>query len=657
MAGFLAPQVSDIGAARGGSSAPADTSIGEALVGVSKIFDAAFASGQRPATATQKDRDSDSLRPFMDSVNKLQQQREALGDRQFQAKLNSAFSSFITANPNLVGEARAGVAGLTGIELGTAEVNLVDELNKDAALFLDTAEGSAMVPALIANSTVEGELDTNLFMLNTLAARAQADKDDAELAALSTQLGIEQARSGINEVRLKGVVDEWLFRGGKEAQADFRGIVQAAIMSGATIKDGAEVMGQLRDQRAALASRLEEQARAGGFANHPDWDVSIALRPYDNALEALAAKQEDIPRLFEALRGADAIAVGEMINGVTGVGGFQRDVVSYVFSNIIVGGSAELKKLSGALRASPTMATLGNQPLFSQDTAPVTSDAPPLEEGATTPEAKVTAGGLTRLERQEEVRSSLSSFGAYIQENGVDENYRATAVQGYTRASLAMTTSPQPTSEATFDQMYDTKFFDTYGHITKFGDEQAARLQNEVAVNLSTMFQQREKVAKVRLSNDFQQLPSFQLAVVDGEVTLAFNNLSGGGTPQEKRLIAALDREGFSRDLEGILKLQAKLPTVLGSSIIGDASNDLAAMKKEVKYLNKIMSTSVRLPEINEHLAPRIAASLTTTPTIATVEDYNIIWPNLEHGQTYNIVGNNGQLIPRRKGFEGAENE
>ena len=40
MAGFLAPQISDIGAARGGSAPPPDTSVGDALVGVSKIFDA-----------------------------------------------------------------------------------------------------------------------------------------------------------------------------------------------------------------------------------------------------------------------------------------------------------------------------------------------------------------------------------------------------------------------------------------------------------------------------------------------------------------------------------------------------------------------------------------------------------------------------------------
>jgi len=291
--------------------------------------------------------------------------------------------------------------------------------------------------------------------------------------------------------------------------------------------------------------------------------------------------------------------------------------------------------------------------LFSQDTAPVTTDAPPLEEGATTPEAKVTAGGLTRLERQEEVRGALASFGAYIQENGADESYRATAVQGYTRASLAMTTSPQPTSEATFDQMYDTKFFDTYNHITQFGDESGARLQNEVAVNISTLFQQREKVTRSRIANDFKQLPSFELAMVEGEVTLAFNNLSSGATPQEKKLLAALDREGLSRDLDGIIKLQAKLPTVLGASTIGDASNDLAAMKKELKYLNKITSTTARLPEINKHLAPRFKSALTTAPTIASVEDYNNVFPNLEHGQTYNIVGNNGQLVPMVKGQEG----
>ena len=79
MAGFLAPQISDIGAARGGSAPPADTSVGDALVGVSKIFDAAFSSrGGGGAQPTQKDRDTETLKPFAQDISRLFAQRDKL---------------------------------------------------------------------------------------------------------------------------------------------------------------------------------------------------------------------------------------------------------------------------------------------------------------------------------------------------------------------------------------------------------------------------------------------------------------------------------------------------------------------------------------------------------------------------------------------------
>lgn len=650
MAGFLAPQISDIGAARGGGIPPVDTSVGDALTGVSRIFDAAF-SGTR-AQPTQKDRDSSALQPFMQDISNLHAQRDELGSRQFQARLNSLFSAFAVANPQLITEAQTGVDAITGIKIGTEAIDLAQEITDVTINWLTTdPEGIALAPGLFVYDE-NGELDSDLTILNAHRARSQSNADDAELAKLTVQLGIEQARSGINEVRLKGVVDEWLFKFGNEAQNHFQGVIRSALNAGTTLADGATVLAQLRDQRTQLANRFESKARTGGFANHPDWDVSIALRSYDNAIASLTAKQEDIPRLFEALRSADATAVGELINGVIGVGGFQPDVVDYVFSNIIVFGSSELTAMAEGLRVSKTIATLADQPLFTPEATPVTQDNPPVENGSTTSEAQITASGLSTDERRTEVKTGLANFGSYLQENALDENYRATAVEGFTLASLAMTTSPQPVSVTTFDKMYDTKFFDTYTSIVGFGDEMSGRLQNEVSHNLAVIFSQRETLARTRLANAFTTLPSLGLSFIDGKVVLAFNTFGEGITTQEKNILAKLDQFGFSRDLEGILKLRERDPVALSVAQLGPASGNLQELNKEVTYLNKIISTISRLPDLSEHLLPKIEDGLAVRPVINSIDDYNSIWPNLPNGQEYIIMGTDGNPILVKKGFE-----
>ncbi len=651
MAGFLAPQLPDIAPAPRAPVAPADTSVGDALTGVAKIFDAAF-SGGTSVRATQKDRDTTTLQPFMNDISRLEAQREELGPSQFKARLNNAFSSFVTTNPLLVAEARAGVVGLTGLEIGTEEIDVVGSIEKNAIAYLNTAEGSARLPDLMSRSLVDGEMDNDLLVLNAIAAQAEDAKDDAELARLQTQLGIEQSRSGINEVRLKGVVDEWLFKFGNEAQGHFQGVIRGALANNATVSDGATVIGQLRDQRAQLASKFESKARQGGFANHPDWDVSVALRSYDNAIDSLTAKQEDIPRLFEVLRSADGIAVGELINGVIGVGGFQRDVVDYVFSNIIVSGSSELTAMAEGLRASKTITTLADKPLFSETASPVTEANPPVEEGATTPEAKVIATELSRDERQVEVTAGLTNFSAYLTENSSDERYRATAVEGYTLASLAMTTSPQPVAEDVFDRMYNVKFFNTYNNIVGFGDEVGGKLQTEVTHNLAVLFSQREKLASTRIANSFGNLPSFGLSFVGGSVVLGFNTFGAGATTGEKNLLGKLDQLDFPRDLSGILRLAEIDPLTVNAAGLGVASGNLQELRKEVNYLNKIVSTVSRLPDISQHVLPKIEEQLKVRPVISTAEEYNEIVPNLPSGQEYIIIGTDGNPILMKRGFE-----
>jgi len=652
VAGFLAPTLPDIAPAPRAPVAPADTSVGDALTGVAKIFDAAFTETGSKVRPTQKDRDTLTLQPFMSDIARLEAQREELGPGQFKARLNGVFSSFVSTNPLLVAEARAGVVGLTGLEIGTEEIDVLGSIEKNAISYLNTDEGAARLPDLMSRSLVDGELDNDLLVLNAIAAQAEDAKDDAELARLNVQLGIEQAKSGVNEVRLKGVVDEWLFKFGNEAQGHFQGVIRGALSTNATVADGTTVIGQLRDQRAQLANKFEAKARQGGFANHDDWDVSIPLRSYDNAIEALVRQQEDIPRLFEAMRASSSINLGETINAVTGVGGFQPEVIDYVFRNIIVGGSSELTALAEGLRASKTKATLVDRPLFSVGAAPVTEANPPTEGGAATPQAKVIASELSRDERQTEVMGGLANFGAYIIENGVDENYRATAVEGFTLASLAMTTSPQPVSVDVFDRMYDAKFFNTYTNITKFGDEVAGKLQTEVTHNLSVLFSQRTKLASTRITNSFDSVPSLGLSFKDGEIVLGFNTVGAGSTAVEKKLLARLDQFGLPRNMSGILRLSDLDPITVNAAGLGPIEGNLRDLRKEVTYLNKITSTVARLPDIAQHVLPRIEEQLAVRPVISSAEEYNEIVPNLPSGQEYIVIGSDGKPILVTRGSE-----
>ena len=147
----------------------------------------------------------------------------------------------------------------------------------------------------------------------------------------------------------------------------------------------------------------------------------------------------------------------------------------------------------------------------------------------------------------------------------------------------------------------------------------------------------------------FSSLPSFGLTSTEGKISLAFNAFGPGSTELEKSILARLDQLGLPRNLDGVLELGAGFLTPAG---FGPNLFNLRELNKEVAYLNKIVSTVSRLPDLSEHLLPKIEESFSTRPVIGSIEDYNKIWPNLPSGQEYIVMGTDGNPIVMKKGFE-----
>jgi hypothetical protein len=247
LAGFLAPQLNEIGSAAQGVGTPVDTSIGDALSGIGGLIDLLGRGGGGGSSVTQKDRDNANLQPFFARVNRLEGQRDKLGPARFQSMLNAEFKEFVVGHGTLVSEAREGILGITGLEIGAEEFNVVSEAQEGVETFISTTRGQAILPAVIAAATNEnGELDNDVAFNLLLEQSSLFAAEQAKLDALKRQAEVEQARGQINETRLAQVIDDQTLFYGNMALQDVVAFSAAAVQNETRVSDGQTVLAALR---------------------------------------------------------------------------------------------------------------------------------------------------------------------------------------------------------------------------------------------------------------------------------------------------------------------------------------------------------------------------------------------------------------------------
>lgn len=649
MVGFLAPQINDIGSAPAGGGGVVDTSIADALTNVGNIFNAGLRAGGNAnvKSPTQKDRDNETLRPFNEEVARLQNLRPEIGEAQFNNRLNSAFSSFVVGNGTLVGDARATVLAITGTEVGDEDFNVINVLEQNNKDFLETNRGKAELAGLLQGSKnpETGEFDPDLVFANVTRAAASAAADAAELDALKLLQEKEAATVGINEGRLRGVVDDQLAKFGVKASASMQGIIAVGLQTDARIEDASIFLRDIRLQRTLLKDEIESDARRGGFANHPDFDVNIALAPFDNAIATIESLGDDTIKAFEVLRAADEATSINIINSTVGGGGSNRIFQDFFWQGVLSDTNVDLSEAAQGLNPTEMREARRGAPLFTGTAIPVTSDNPPSVTPVVTDEATVVARSLSEPQRQDEVKVNLATFGQYIPEHSGNENFRAVATESFGMASAAMNTSIKPVSEATFDKTYDGHFFGAYNNIVSFGDSTSANLQNSVTSNLATIFEQRKNLANVRLSNNFSNaFPGIGLSFDSKGVVV---DLGEARDQNARFLFDSLKRAGLPKTLEGARRLAILEPNNPAFLPFSEARgvNDIFA---EVDYLNKIISTVNKLEDLSPHILPRIEESINgnspaSIPLISSEEE--LLSLGLSKGDLFSYLDSDGNLV------------
>jgi hypothetical protein len=197
--------------------------------------------------------------------------------------------------------------------------------------------------------------------------------------------------------------------------------------------------------------------------------------------------------------------------------------------------------------------------------------------------------------------------------------------------TASINTSKQPITEATFDKVYGPKFFSTYGDITRHGDATAANFTSAVAINLGRVFEQRLGQANLLIANDFENLlPNLGLAF-DGEKVVAVLETDKNSTPTGKALATLLKKNKLPATLEGIKEL-ARIdpfnPTFDQLNVgLFSGRGQLSSIEQEMRYLNKVVGTVRKLPDLAPHVMPLIEARVNNVadqgPMVVTTEDYN----------------------------------
>jgi len=653
--GFLAPQIGVLNSGvRGTGVGPADTSVGDALTGIANLINLTTTVGNRGGGPTQKDRDNETLQDFSAEVARLHSMRGELGESQFNSQLNSKFKAFGVVNPILIGDARDVVLGQTGIKIGGEEFSLKKQQQQIVESFTATARGKSALVRIFAapgaKDPATGEMIPEIVFSMLSAEAALAAKDEAELEAINLQLASLKGREEIRTLLEKDIIDKKTFEFGQRSEATVAGLSMAAFEAGVKVKDASVLVGDLLREKQAAENEYFAEARAGGFADSPDFKTGLAaaLQPYDTMIGLIEDLGDESVRAFAVLQASDSIITAKVINKIIKFGGTNRDVVAYFMKSVIDNNVVDLRMIS-TLDPTELRDELGDRPLFPGNATTISAEAPPAPGPVATPETISRARTLTDQEREDEVRVNTSTFSMFSSD---DEDSRTTAVKAFGLAATAINTSTLPLAEATFDRLYDTKFFDTYNTIVGFGDQNSANLQGAVQENLTRVLQQRLGLANVDLRNRFSEtFPEINLVSDGNEIVL---DLGKGLTPNSRFLTKSLERHNLPKTVQGLKQL-AILEFNNPFFTFFSEANGINELIAEVAYVNKIIGTVKRLPDIAPHILPSIGVKVDPVtgdpiPDFAEEEEVSHITSlgeldNVAIGSTFSYIDTDGKLV------------
>jgi hypothetical protein len=662
LAGILAPELNEIGAAPGGVSVSADTSVGNLLSNVGSLLGSISRSASTggPA-ATQSDRDDAALRPAFAQMQGLLQQRDSgeLSPAAFTAKAR-ALNKATTANyPHLRKVISEGFSVLAGEEVAPITPDVAASAAESALAFFNSDPEAKSRMGEAMRYSPDGSADNEL----TLTA----------MQALQSEIQGKRFRAADTKAKVEALRNAQAFTNAKQAENidpllnDMSLIAGQAVSSltenffntgAAEASDAVSIINGLLQTKAEYLQIFTKQASENGILDEDRFrsGLTLVMAPFDRQIEALTAFAASPEQLANIAASENKKLIIETLNAN---GLFAGDEEKRLLGlNMFALARADLKKslpdIRKLLMNSPTeLATEGETTV--------------IEDGTLTEPAVDAVSRLSQQERVDDIRGNIEGWETIVNvpdaSLAIPEN-RQFLVQKFSLATGIIDTTGAPITEETFDKIYPPSIVKQYNRVVAFDDDIAMGMKETVKRNLSNIIDRRVNVVNALITNDFQTaFPSMSVKWNGSAFVL---ELSGAtSTSAERKLVAALDTLKLPLTLEGIEELgkavrreqigvapsglDPKDVRTFESTTINIQLDSFTKLKDGIRFLNKVVKTASLFPEdVSTAVLPNEVGSTSGVVVVNSIEEVQ----KLSAGTEYRIKGMDHSAEPFVRGSE-----
>jgi hypothetical protein len=661
LAGILAPQLNEVGAAPGGPAPVVDTSVGDLLSNVGSILGAVSRTGTQGPTATQADRDDAALRPAFDDMQTLVQQRDSgdLTPAAFTVKTRALSRETLANYPHLRETIVKGFGAIAGEEVapispdvaGSLADNVLNNLSKDS-------EGTARLGEAMRYRP-DGTFDNQatLTAMQALWGEIQGKR----FRAADNKAKVEALRNAqaFNDLEQAAMIDPLINDMSLIAGTAIQKLTENFFNSGApSAADAVDVINGLTQTRAQYLQIFTQQAAENGILDEESFRASLdrVMAPFDRQIEALTVLAASPEKLTNILVKENQKMMIEFLNanGLFAGPEAERLLTLNMFPAAVGDLKVNIPHMRNLLKNSATkIATEGE----------VTT----VEDGALTEAAVATVNSLSQQDRINDIKGNIEGWEAIAsvpdEALAIPDN-RKFLVTKFSLATGIIDTTGAPVTEETFDKIYPPNIVKQYNRVVAFDDDIAAGMRETVKRNLSNILDRRTNVVNAIITNDFQTaFPSMSVKWNGSAFSL---ELSGTvSTKQERSLINALDTLKLPLTLEGIEELGKAVrreqigvaPSGLDpkdvrnfeSTAINIHLDSFTKLKDGVRFLNKVVKTTSLFPEdVSTDVLP---SKVGTTSSVVIVNSFEEV-KALTAGTKYLIKGMDRSSEPFIRGSE-----
>lgn len=664
MAGFLAPQINEIGAAPIGASAPPDTSVGDLLSNVGSAFDAFGRESRRGGTATQSDRDDAALRPFFNKLSTIVQMRDsgAMPPNVATIKIRSLLTTTLANFSHLRSTILEGAGFIAGEEFNFTAPDIANEIIvADTKFVLEDQEGRGRLKeAMVWNEDDSLNAKDTQLAISALVGEIKSSRSSAALRKSEIERLREERRfdNEMQAEKIDPILADMAFIAGR----GLAGLTESFFASpDRSAVDAAEILIGLRQTKAEYEQIFNEKAGEEGVLDEERFRAGLAqtLKPFDNMIEAFIQIASNPQLLNQIGEAKDRIELRKFANSVGSplTQEFERLLALRFLANATGEIEVKLKDFSTRLKRTAVGEKVGEDIVD--------------ETGSLTPEARGVVDRFTDTELKKDIRTSLDAWdtiGSVSDKDLEDDDARRFFVTKFSIASDIINTTGVTIDEAVFDRMYPGSFFKQFNRITDFDDDISGQLKASVEKSFTNILSRRKVFVEAVIANSFSRdFPSMGLEWNGSGYVLSLGRKGLPKTNAEKNLFQALTTLTLPFTLEGVeelgrlvrrqqlglgeTELDPGFVRTFNLSTINVNQTVFLKLKDSVRFLNKVVSVALVFPEeiSSEILPSRVTIGDTTAVVeIDTIEDI----VGMDSGTVYRIKGTPRTQEPFVRGQE-----